>query len=70
MDGELDARHLLRGSEIRPWISREVERLYSALAPANQAPTMADGGVPMDDIAAGYPDANWDSICSEIFLQP
>jgi hypothetical protein len=31
---------------------------------------MADGGVPVDDIAAGYPDAAWDAICSEIFLQP
>jgi len=68
--GQLDARHLLRGAEIRPWIAREMERLQSALAPANQAPTMADGGVPMDDIAAGYPDADWDAVCSEIFLQP
>ena len=67
--GQLDARHLLRGAEIRPWIAREMERLQSALAPANQAATMADGGVPMDDIAAGYPDADWDSVCSEIFLQ-
>jgi hypothetical protein len=68
--GQLDARHLLRGAEIRPWIAREMERLQAALAPANQAPTMADGGVPMDDIAAGYPDADWDSVCAEIFLQP
>ena len=68
--GQLDARHLLRGAEIRPWIAREMERLQAALAPANQAPTMADGGVPMDDIAAGYPDADWDAVCAEIFLQP
>jgi glycine cleavage system H lipoate-binding protein len=68
--GQMDARHLLRGAEIRPWIAREMERLQSALAPANQAPTMADGGVLVDDIAAGYPDADWDAVCSEIFLQP
>lgn len=68
--GQLDARHLLRGAEIRPWILREMERLQASLAPATQTPTMADGGVPMDDIAAGYPDADWDTICGEIFLQP
>jgi hypothetical protein len=26
--------------------------------------------VPVDDIAASYPDADWDAVCSEIFLQP
>ncbi|HTT60786.1 MAG TPA: hypothetical protein VMG35_03065 [Bryobacteraceae bacterium] len=67
--GYFDARHLLRGAEIRPWIAREMERLQAALAPAGQPPTMADGGVPMDDIAAGYPDADWDAVCSEFFLQ-
>jgi hypothetical protein len=68
--GQLDARHLLRGAEIRPWIAREMERLQAALAPANQAPTMADGGVPIDDIAGSYPEADWDAACAEIFLQP
>jgi glycine cleavage system H lipoate-binding protein len=68
--GQLDTRHLLRGAEIRPWIAREMERLQAVLAPAIQAPTMADGGVPMDDIAAGHPEADWDSVCAEIFLQP
>ena len=67
--GQLDARHLLRGREIRPWIAREMERLQAALAPAAQTLTMADGGVPMDDIAAGYPGADWDTVCAEIFLQ-
>ena len=67
--GQLDARHLLRGAEIRPWIAREMERLRSALAPGDGALTLADGGVPVDDIAANYPDANWDAVCGEIFLQ-
>ena len=68
--GQLDARNLLRGAEIRPWIAREMERLQTALAPAGQTPTMADGGVPVDDIAASYPGADWDAVCAEIFLQP
>jgi len=71
--GQLDARPLLRGAEIRPWITREIERLQASLAPdgqiPGQLPTMADGGVPMDDIAAGYPGVDWDAVCSEIFLQ-
>jgi glycine cleavage system H lipoate-binding protein len=68
--GKFDARHLLRGGEIRPWLTRELERLQTALAPASEAPSLADGGVPVDDIAAGYPEANWDAVCSAIFLQP
>ena len=67
--GRFDSRHLLSGAEIGPWITREMERLYAALAPADEAPTMADGGVPVEDIAAAYPDADWDAVCSEIFLQ-
>jgi hypothetical protein len=67
--GRLDTRHLLRGAEIRPWIAREMERLQAVLSPGNGALTMADGGVPVDDIAAGYPAADWDAVCAEIFLQ-
>ena len=67
--GKLDDRHLLRGAEIRPWIMREMERLHAALAPTGQAVSMADGGVPVDNIAAAYPDADWDAVCAEIFLE-
>ncbi|HVN05160.1 MAG TPA: hypothetical protein VMT86_12120 [Bryobacteraceae bacterium] len=67
--GKLDDRHLLRGAEIRPWITREMERLQAALAPAGQAVSLADGGVPVDNIAAAYPDADWDAVCAEIFLE-
>lgn len=68
--GKLDARHLLRGAEVRPWMTRETERLHAALAPVNQAPTMADGGTPVADIAAAVPEADWEAICGEIFLLP
>jgi hypothetical protein len=67
--GRLDTRHLLSGAEIRPWIRREMERLQAALTPAGQPLTMADGGVPVDDIAAGYPEADWGAVCGQIFLQ-
>jgi glycine cleavage system H lipoate-binding protein len=67
--GEKAFRHLLRGAEIRPWVLREMERLQLALAAEGAAPTLADGGVPVADIAASYPQANWDAVCGEIFLE-
>ena len=65
----LDVRHLLRGAEVKPWLMREMERLQLALA-GEGAPTLADGGVPVADIAASYPDTDWDAVCGEMFLQP
>jgi len=64
----LDVTHLLRGSEIRPWLMREMERLQLALSSEGAAPSLADGGVPVADIAASYPDADWDAVCGEMFL--
>jgi hypothetical protein len=68
--GEPAFRHLLRGSEIRPWLMREMERLQLALSAEGAAPTLADGGVPVADIAASYPKADWDAVCGEMFLHP
>jgi glycine cleavage system H protein len=68
-DGHCDLRHLLCGCEIKPWLVREMERLQLALSMEGAAqPMLADGGVPVDDIAAGYPAADWDTVCSEMFL--
>jgi hypothetical protein len=66
----LDLTHLLRRSEVRPWLLREMERLQLALTAEGAAPTLADGGVPVDDIGAGYPDIDWDAVCGEMFLEP
>jgi glycine cleavage system H lipoate-binding protein len=68
--GVIDMRHLLRGSEIKPWLMRELERLQLTLAMEGAAPTLADGGVPVVDIAASYPEADWDAVCGEMFLEP
>lgn len=62
-------RHLLRGAEIKPWILREMERLQLALTAEGVAPALADGGVPVADIAAAYPAADWDAVCGEMFLE-
>jgi hypothetical protein len=68
--GEPEFRHLLRGAEVKPWLMREMERLQLALAAPASAPTLADGGVLVPDIAASYPKADWDSVCGEMFLEP
>jgi hypothetical protein len=65
-----DFTHLLRGAEVRPWLTREMERLQLALSMEGAAPALADGGVPVDDISAGYPTTDWDTVCGEMFLRP
>jgi glycine cleavage system H lipoate-binding protein len=66
--GELAFRHLLRGPEVKPWLMREMERLQLALTPEGAVPALADGGVPVSDIAASYPAADWDAVCGTMFL--
>ena len=69
--GGFDVRHLLRGAEIHAWLMREMERLQLTLsAESAMSPTLADGGVPVADIGAGYPEADWDAVCGEMFLEP
>ena len=63
-----DLRHLLVPGEVRPWLVREMERLQLALS-VEGVPTLADGGVPVDDIPASYPAADWDAVCGQMFLQ-
>jgi len=63
-------RHLLRGAEIAPWIMREMERLQLALRGEGTAATLADGGVPVADIAASSPQVDWSAVCGEMFLEP
>ena len=62
-----DLRHLLVPGEVKPWLLREMERLQLALS-AEGVPALADGGVPVDDIAANYPQADWDAVCGAMFL--
>jgi glycine cleavage system H lipoate-binding protein len=62
--------HLLRDAEVRPWVMREIERLQLALTAEGAPASLADGGVPVEDIAASYPKTDWDAVCGEMFLQP
>jgi glycine cleavage system H lipoate-binding protein len=63
-----DLRHLLLPCEVKPWLLREMERLQLALS-AEGVPALADGGVPVEDISANYPKADWDAVCGKMFLQ-
>ncbi len=65
-----DLRHLLNGEEIRPWITREIERLQMALASEEVGIDLADGGELVEDLTMNYPDADWDGVWREIFLEP
>jgi len=47
-----------------------LERLQLTLSVEGAAPSLADGGVPVADIAASYPAADWDAVCGEMFLEP
>lgn len=63
-------RHLLRGTEIAPWIAREVERLQLALETDGAGMCLADGGELIPDLRGHYPQADWDSLLAAIFLEP
>ncbi len=69
-EGSSDLRHLLRGAEIRPWMTRELERLQAALSADRTGVSLADGGELVDDMPANYPDADWENVMGEMFLEP
>ncbi len=61
--------HLLRGAEIRPWITREMERLQMSLATSKIGFTLADGGELLPDMNRHYPNVDWDAVWGEMFLE-
>ncbi len=69
-DDGWNLRHLLTPSEARPWMLREMERLQLALAIDGMGPTLADGGVPIDDMASAIPPEQLDEVCGLMFLEP
>jgi len=65
-----DLRHLLHGDEVRPWVLREMERLELAFCGENIGLSLADGGELTDNLIENYPEANWDNLLGEMFLEP
>lgn len=62
--------HLLQGGELRAWMAAELERLQNLLAEPGLGVSLTDGGSPVEDFTAGYPEADWDLIRAEMFLLP
>jgi hypothetical protein len=62
-------RHLLRGPEVHGWISHELERLQIQLRTPNTAATLADGGVLLPDLMDAVPEADWNTVLADTFLQ-
>ena len=68
-DDTANLTHLLRGTEVRPWILREIERLELALSPAGLGFSLADGGELVDEMSQHAPEVDWDGVWGSILLQ-
>jgi glycine cleavage system H protein len=66
-DEESTWRNLLPGNLVRSWMKDAADRLY-ARQPALAGAVAADGGLPVDDLLAGLPGAEWPKITAEFFL--
>ena len=62
-------RHLLRGPEVQGWLAREAERLQIQLRAPNTPPALADGGVLMPDLMDSIPEADWETVLADTFLE-
>jgi hypothetical protein len=47
-----------------------LERVEILLSPAATGPSLADGGVLVDDLPDACPQADWDAVWSRVFLEP
>jgi len=66
-DEESTARNLVPKGMVRSWMREAVGRLY-ATQPQLAGAVAADGGLPVDDVLASLPNANWHAVTSEFFL--
>lgn len=62
--------HLLEPREARAWLLREFERLQLAMSAPEMVPTLADGGMPVDDMSAVIPKEKLDQLCAMVFMEP
>jgi glycine cleavage system H lipoate-binding protein len=62
-------RHLLRGPEVHGWLTRELERLQLQLRAPNTPAALADGGVLLPELMNVIPEADWETVLADTFLQ-
>ena len=65
-----DTSHLLTPGEAKGWMLREIERLQMSIAPGATGATLADGGVPVDDLSLVIPRDQLDDVYGMVFLHP
>ena len=68
--GPPDLGHLLRGHEVRCWVTRELERLQVMCAPAGARPSLADGGVLVAGAISQLSGSQRERVAGAIFLDP
>jgi len=61
--------HLLKGEEVPNWIMREMERLQISFATSGVGATLADGGELAPGFHKHFPDADWDGVLGQMFLE-
>jgi len=67
---EVKTGHLLRNAEVAPWIEREFDRLQTMLTDPAIGHTLNDGGAPMKDFTAAFPEKDWEGIYGTMLLEP
>ena len=66
--GKAVTTHLLTEREAHAWQLREFERLQLLLS-GQVGPALADGGELLEDLPKHYPEADWDAVWGEVFLE-
>lgn len=66
----IEPAHLLTPAEARRWMLKEAERLQLGLAGGSVGPALADGGLPVDDLAAAIPPQKFDEVAGMMMLEP
>ncbi len=68
-NGDAATTHLLTADEVPNWILREMERLQASFATAGVGVTLADGGELAPNFHRHFPNADWDGVLGQMFLQ-
>ena len=66
-DAKTNFRNLLGGNVARRWMDEAASRLRAYATPAGAL--AQDGGVAVDDVIDQLPEADWDKLTKELFLQ-
>ena len=70
LGGCFSTTHLLRGEEVRAWLTRELEQIQRRLGNSALGEALADGGELIQDLPAEYRSGDWDALWGEVFLEP